>query len=54
MKEETASAQNTQVGKYSTEQALAYYAYIFDLVKDGYPLNVMTPQEFINGEFEDE
>lgn len=34
-------------------EAVAYYKYVLDLIEDGYPINIMTPEEFKKGEFDD-
>lgn len=40
--------------EYSFAQIFNYFQYIMDLCGDGYPMNIMTPDEFERGEFDGE
>lgn len=47
MKEEIASAQNTQVGKYSIEQALEYFRYCLTIEEEAEELfGLFSPKEY--------
>lgn len=37
---------------YTFEEVFSYFDYILDLVKDGYPMNVFTPEEFLNNDYD--
>lgn len=54
MKEEIASAQNTQVGKYSTEQSLEYFRYCLTIEEEAEELfGFFSPEEYFANEEED-
>lgn len=48
MTEEIASLPSSPPVEYSFEQIFDYFQYICDLVEDGYPLNIQTPEESFN------
>lgn len=47
MEEDQGSAPQSSTPKeYSFAQIFSYFQYIMDLVGDGYPMNIFTPDEF--------
>lgn len=53
MKEETRSPLSSQVGKFSTEQALEYLQYCLELEEQEFPFSMLAPTEyFMNKEEE--
>lgn len=37
---------------YTFEEVFSYFDYILDLVKDEYSMNILTPEEFLDNDYD--